>query len=184
MPDELLKKYVHLFTKQAPPGPILDLASGSCHNGIFLAQKGLKVICCDISAEALESAKKAAQGQGLDIDFWQVDLERKGINPLPEDFFAGIVVFRYLQRPLIPCIKKALKPNGIMMYETFTIEQPQFGKPHNPDYLLEPEELISWFRNWKVYHHFEGIIRNPSRAVEQIVCQRLKQQGQVERKET
>ncbi len=172
MPDDLLKKFAHHFTEQAPPGQILDLASGSCRNGIFLAQKGLKVICCDTSAEALESAKKAAHEQGVDIDIWQVDLERESINPLPEDFFAGIIAFRYLHRPLIPCIKKALKPSGILIYETFTIDQPKFGKPHNPMFLLKPGELLSWFADWEIIHHFEGIIQNPNRAAAQIVCKK------------
>ena len=174
MPNDLLKEYAHLFTRQAPPGPILDLASGSCGNGIFLAQKGLKVICCDISSEALEPVKEIANDQGLDVDLWQLDLERESVNPLPEDFFAGILVFRYLHRPLVPCIKKAIKPGGILIYETFTIEQPKFGKPHNPNYLLKPGELFSWFGDWNVLFHFEGITRNPSRAVAQIVCQKRK----------
>jgi len=172
MPDDLLKKYSHLFIDQAPPGPILDLASGSCRNGIPLAQKGLKVICCDISNGRLESAKKAAHEQGVDIDIWQIDLEREGINPLPEDFFAGVIVFRYLHRPLIPCIRKALKAGGILIYETYTIDQPKFGKPHNPMFLLKPNELLSWFADWEIIHHFEGIIQNPNRATAQIVCKK------------
>jgi len=65
-----------------------------------------------------------------------------------------------------------LQKGGILIYETFTLDQPRFGKPHNPDYLLEPGELRRWFEDWKIIHHFEGIKNNPVRAVAQIVCQR------------
>lgn len=170
--DSLVQEYVHLFMRESPSGPVLDLASGTCRNGLFLAQKGLKVVCCDISAEALECAKRIAAEQNLEITSWQVDLEQEGVNPLPDEHFTGIIVFRYLHRPLIPCIKKALKPGGILIYETYTIEQPQFGKPSNPDYLLKEGELLSWFEDWQVINHFEGIKDNPRRAVAHMVCRK------------
>ena len=108
-PAELLKSYQGLFIEGTINGPILDLACGDGHNGIFLAKKSLQVICCDASEEVLRSAKQLAAVQDVSITTWQVDLEKKETNPLAEDFYRGIVVFRYLQRPLISCIKKALK---------------------------------------------------------------------------
>ena len=104
---------------------------------------------------------------------WNVDLEQEGVNPLPDDRYGGVLVFHYLHRPLIPCIKKALKPGGILIYETFTIAQQQFGKPHNPAFLLRPSELYEWFNTWKVLHYFEGIKERPPRAVAQIVCRKV-----------
>lgn len=171
-PEELLVTYVSLFTESKLPGPILDLASGDCRNGIFLAERSLSVVCCDKSREALEQAKRLVLHKGVSIETWQVDLELEGINPLPEDFYGGILVFRYLHRPLISCIKKALKKGGILVYETYTTEQPQFGKPHNPDYLLKPGELYSWFNYWEIIHYFEGIKENPKRAVAEIICRK------------
>ena len=56
----------------------------------------------------------------MNVEFWQVDLEREGINPLAGLTLSAVLVFRYLHRPLIPCIMKALKRGGIVMYETFT----------------------------------------------------------------
>ena len=82
------------------------------------------------------------------------------------------MIVTYLHRPLIPCIKKALKQGGLLIYETFTIEQPQFGKPHNPAFLLRPQELFEWFNQWEVLHYFEGIKEGPRRAVAQIVCRK------------
>jgi len=171
-PAQLLLEYLDLFTEERLPGPILDVACGDGHNGIFLATKQLPVVCCDKSGETLDRARQLATEQGVNIELWQVDLEREAINPLPEEFYGGIILFRYLHRPLIPSIRKSLKGGGILMYETFTIEQPQFGKPHNPDYLLKPGELRAWFQDWRTIHFFEGIRDNPKRAVSQIVCRK------------
>lgn len=154
------------------PGPILDLASGDCHNANYLARWRLRIVACDKSEEALKRGRTMAAKLGVTLKTWQVDLEREGINPLPENSYGGILVFYYLHRPLIPCIRKALNQSGILIYETYTIDQPRFGKPRNPDYLLRPGELRQWFKDWKIIYYFEGIRPDPIRAVAQIVCQK------------
>ncbi len=171
-PAELLIAHSDLFTPETLVGPILDLAGGKGHNGLFLAKKGLPVVLCDVSEAALKCAKKSAQKEDLNVEILRVDLEKEGINPLDGNAYGGILVFRYLHRPLIPCIKKALKRDGILIYETFTLEQTQFGKPCNPDFLLKGGELKAWFRAWHIVHYFEGILENPKRAVAQIVCRK------------
>jgi hypothetical protein len=72
-------------------------------------------------------------------------------------------------------MKKALKKGGILIYETFTVEQPKFGKPHNPNFLLILGELGEWFEGWEIIHYFEGIKDNPKRSVAQIVCRKAAQ---------
>lgn len=171
-PAQLLLDHLSLLTDGGLAGPILDLACGDGHNGIFLAGKGLPVICCDKSREALDRVRGLAAESGVTIELWRVDLEQEGNNPLSEDFYGGILVFRYLHRPLIPHIRNALKKGGFLVYETFTIEQPKFGKPRNPDFLLKPGELRTWFEDWEIIHYFYGIKDNPKRAVAQIVCRK------------
>jgi SAM-dependent methyltransferase len=153
-------------------GPVLDLACGDGHNGIFLACQGIPVICCDKSPAALARADAAAAELGVAIQTWEVDLEQADTHPLPSASYGGILVFRYLHRPLIPDIRRALLPQGLLFYETFTIQQPAFGKPHNPDYLLKPGELLSWFEDWHILHFFEGIRSGPQRAVAELVCRK------------
>ena len=169
---QLLHDHAHLLTGSPLPGPVLDLACGDGRNGIFLATHHLPVICCDNSHAALDLARKSAAEHEVTVTLWQVDLEQEGVNPLPDDSYGGVLVFHYLHRPLIPCIKKALKQGGIFIYETFTIEQPTFGKPHNPDFLLRPKELFEWFEKWEVIHYFEGIKEDPRRAIAQMVCRK------------
>ena len=171
-PADLLVDFWHCLEKPGPAEPILDLACGDGHNGIFLAQRGFPVTCCDVSQEALDRARQTASKYGVEIELRHTDLEAEGGDPLPIDFYGGIVVFRYLHRPLIASLKKALKKWGILFYETFTVEQPKFGKPRNPDYLLKPGELLAWFRDWCIIHYFEGIRHGPRRAVGQIVCRK------------
>ena len=173
-PSSLLTQYWHFLVKAKLPGPILDLACGDGHNGIFLAQKGFIVTCCDISRESLMRAQKNASKHRVMIQLCQKDLELAGVNPLPENSYVAILVFRYLHRPLMSCIKKAVKGQGMLFYETYTVEQPKFGKPHNPNYLLNHGELLAWFQDWQVIHYFEGIKQSPKRAIGQIVCQKPK----------
>jgi hypothetical protein len=45
---------------------------------------------------------------------------------------------------LFPFLATALKPGGILIYETFGIGNERFGKPSNPDFLLEPGELLEF----------------------------------------
>ena len=171
-PAELLLERVGLFAAGALPGPVLDLACGDGHNGILLAERRLEVICCDISTEALDRARALAAEQGVTVSLWQVDLERHGMNPLPEDCYGAILVFRYLYRPLFPYIRKALRAGGLLVYETFTVEQTQYGRPRNPDHLLRPGELHQAFADWEILHSFEGVKENPRRAVAQLVCRK------------
>jgi SAM-dependent methyltransferase len=171
-PAKLLLDYWRLFSEGSAADPILDLACGSGKNGIYLAAKGCNVVLCDRSPEALESARQLASKSDVIVKFIQVDLEKPHTNPLPQDSYSGILVFRYLHRPLIPCIKKALNAGGLLMYETFTEEQRAYGKPHNPDHLLRLGELRSWFEDWEIIHWFEGFDPNPPRAIAQLVTRK------------
>jgi hypothetical protein len=54
-----------------------------------------------------------------------------------------IVVVHYLHRPLFPSIVGALRPGGVLVYETFTRAQAARGKPTNPAFLLEAGELLT-----------------------------------------
>ncbi len=170
-PDPLLVKFASLLEAENLEGPVLDLACGTGENGLYLAGLGLPVILADRSPEALEVARRSAADRRLPVRFWEVNLETSE-NPLQEEHYRAILVFRYLHRPLIPFIRRAIRKGGILIYETFTSEQPKYGRPHNPDYLLQPGELADWFRDWNVVHHFEGLLEDPRRAVAQIVCRK------------
>jgi SAM-dependent methyltransferase len=166
-PAALLREYGNLFAKEPPPGPVLDLA---CGNGIYLATVGVPVVLCDISEEVLSRARHLASELMVTPQFRVLDLEKEGPSPLGESIYGGMIVFRYLHRPLIPAIKASIRSKGVLIYETFTVEQIRYGKPTNPDYLLKPGELRQWFADWEILHYSEGIQPHPERAVAQLVC--------------
>jgi tellurite methyltransferase len=169
-PDDLILKHLDLFRQETIRGPVLDLACGNGHNGLFLATMGLEVVLADISEKALAQAAFMARKKGVEVQIRRVDLEQDGCNPLALERYGAILVFRYLHRPLIPWIREALVGGGILLYETFTMDQARFGKPKNPDHLLIPGELLAWFKEWEVIHFFEGILARPERSVARIVC--------------
>jgi tellurite methyltransferase len=169
-PASLLGAYWPLFKKAARLGPILDLACGRGQNGLYLATHGIPVILIDRSPVRLGEAGHLARQADVAVDIRQLDLERAGANPLEGLTAGGIMVFRYLHRPLVAALRQTLQTGGVLMYETFTRDQRQFGRPSNPDHLLQPQELKGWFEDWQILHYFEGLQKDPLRAVAQIVC--------------
>lgn len=162
----LLTQYAHLFTDN---DPVLDLASGRGRNGLYLHQKNIPTIFADRNRDALNTIKS---NQGITEDqIWHVDLE-SDINQLPSEKYQGIIVFNYLHRPLFTDIKRAIKSGGYLIYETFTVNNRQFGRPNRDAFLLQEDELNNEFSDWECMHYFEGIQTNPDRAIAQIVCRK------------
>ncbi|MFO8011573.1 MAG: class I SAM-dependent methyltransferase [Dehalococcoidia bacterium] len=153
-----------------PRGRALDVAMGSGRNAIYLAQNGFLVEGIDVSPELVDEARARAGEAGVSVSARVEDLER--IPFIEEEIYDLVICFNYLQRSLIPQLKNWMKPGGMVVYETFTIDQPRYGKPHNPDYLLKPNELLHWFMEFYVMRYREGIIDN-SRAVAGIIARKL-----------
>jgi len=151
---------------------IIDLACGEGRNGLFLAKKGLPVIFADHSESALQSVRYALNLAMNEGEIWPVNFEQDSVNPLANKQFAVALVFRYLHRPLMPVLLESIAPSGLVIYETFTVDNKQFGRPNRSDFLLKPGELKSYFSQWQVLHYFEGVLTNPDRAVAQIVCRK------------
>jgi len=156
----------------AARGPIVDLACGSGRNGLFLARMGVSVTFADRSQEALDGLAHQLRAERLPGETWQVDLESGAGNPLAGRHFAAALVFRYLHRPLMPHLAESILPGGIVVYETFTLRNTAYGRPHNPDFLLRPRELAEHFAGWATLHDFEGYLPDPDREVAQLVCRK------------
>jgi len=170
--DDLLQDHLELFSGLDRLLPILDLACGTGRNGLLLAERGHEVVFADKSATALESIDERLRKSGLPGRTWQVDLEQPGVNPFGKYKYSAILVFRYLHRPLFPALRDAVASEGLVIYETFTTRNIEFGRPRNPDFLLHPGELGLLFSDWGVIHEFEGLQKNPDRVVAQIVAQK------------
>jgi len=138
-------------------GVALDLACGLGGNALWLAERGLSVEAWDCSTVALEKLNLAAEQQGLSITTRHADLEE---TALPCASFDLIVVSGFLSRSLCPAIAGALRPGGLLAYQTYTQFKPAEGLhgPRNPDYLLAPGELLQLFSGLSpcVYREEQG----------------------------
>jgi tellurite methyltransferase len=146
---QVLRDYAHLLPRT---GRALDLAAGLGGNALFLAQQGLEVAAYDISAVGLERLGQLAAGQGVRVSAEARDVVR---HPPEAERFDVIVVSRFLERSLVPAIVRALRPEGLLFYQTFIREKAQPGGPSNPDYLLGTGELLALFRELRLLAYRE-----------------------------
>ena len=153
-------------------GRVLDLACGRGRHARLLASLGYRVEAVDRDAGALATLAGVPG-----IDTRQVDLEN-GAWPFAEPCFDGIVVTNYLYRPRLNDLLNTLKPDGVLIYETFMVGHASFGKPSNPEFLLQSEELLEVVKGRLNVVAFEqGRVDKPQPAMTQRLCARLVKAG-------
>jgi tellurite methyltransferase len=158
-PPALPSDFVRAVAERLPHGRVLDVACGSGRNALFFLARGDRVIGIDRSLESLGDLRRAT-GSTSSLQLVQADLEQL---PLPVGCFDVVLNVRYLQRSLAPALQRALRPGGMLVFETFLIEQLQRGHPRNPDFLLQPNELLHLFAGMRVLHYEEGLCRDGDR---------------------
>lgn len=153
-----------------PAGAALDVACGRGRNALFLAEHGRHVAAVDWSEAALDILEERAKASkipvrrilGIDetkqmtragIDLLRTDIETV---TLPANRYSLIVCVRYLQRSLFPQICRALRPGGMVLFETYTKAQLDFsGGPRDPAHLLNTGELRKAFAGLEVIFYRE-----------------------------
>lgn len=134
-------------------GNALDLACGLGGNALFLAKKGLQTSAWDISPVAIAQLELLATTQHLAIATQVVAVSA---SVFTQQQFDVIVVSRYLDRAITEPILQALKPGGLLFYQTFIIDKVNSIGPKNPDYLLRRNELLSLFDGLDVIYYQEN----------------------------
>ena len=162
MPSKWVVEHAALIRKG---GRVLDLACGSGRHAIWLAGLGYQVDAVDRDAQAV------AGMQGMpNINVSITDIEA-GNWPAAEQRYDGIVVSRYLFRPLLSALAAMLNPGGVLIYETFMLGNEHYGRPSNPDFLLLPDELKSVYAPLlNIYAFEQGKVDDPVPAVTQRIC--------------
>ena len=136
-------------------GRALDLAAGQGRNALYLVREGFEVEGWDRDEQGLDALSAKARACGLSIRTRVVDLERE--PSIPVETFDLVVVFYYLQRDLIPSIIQSLRPGGIVVYETFLIDNHvRFNHPRHREFSLEHNELLSLFSKLRILAYREG----------------------------
>jgi hypothetical protein len=69
----------------------------------------------------------------------QMDLDAPGVRAGSVD---AVVVVNFLDRRLFTEVTRWLRPGGILVWDTFLIDQREIGHPRNPSFLLARGELV------------------------------------------
>ncbi|OAI07431.1 methyltransferase type 12 [Methylomonas methanica] len=148
-PAEVLSLHQYLLPKH---GNALDLACGLGGNAMLLAESRLTVDAWDISSVALQLLQQQAAEKGLSITTRQCNISAETLTKQTYDV---IVICRFLDRTLCNAIMAALKPGGLLFYQTFTRNKLDQQGPSNPEYLLANNELLRLFSPLSVIFYQE-----------------------------
>jgi SAM-dependent methyltransferase len=160
-----------------PPGArVLDLACGSGRHALSAVRKGHRVLAVDRDADALarlraESASALDETSQGRLELRMLDLEQ-GPWTLPPGSFDAVIVANYLFRPRFALACGLLAPGGLLIYETFARGNEAWGRPSNPDFLLQQGELIARCQagGLAVIAYESGYVSDPKPAVVQRIC--------------
>lgn len=130
-------------------GLALDVAMGLGGNAAYLLGRGIKVVGLDISGLAARRAKEwLPELMAVQVDLTEFDL--------PSGKFDVIMNFYYLQRSLWDKYRRWLLPGGILVFETLTLDMLKYQPDIEPEYLLQPDELLTGFRDFEILEYREG----------------------------
>ena len=134
-----------------PRGVALDVAAGRGRNS--LARAGITVVAVDYSAEATRIL--AATARAADLAVWPVVANLDTFH-LKDESFDAIVNINFLDRALFPNFARALRPGGVLIADTFLIDQAAIGHPRDPRFLLGHGELRALAGGLEVEEYREG----------------------------
>jgi SAM-dependent methyltransferase len=159
-PSPWVARFAPLIT-----GNVLDIACGSGRHTRYFLSRGHRVCAVD------RDLSRMADLRGIEgLEMHETDLE-DGAGHLPNGRFDGVIVTNYLWRPLLPAIVASVADQGVLLYETFADGNETYGKPRNPDFLLQPGELLDAVRGQlQVIAYENGMTNDPRPAVIQRIC--------------
>jgi SAM-dependent methyltransferase len=142
------------------------LACGAGRHALYLARLGWSVTAVDSSAVAIDRLR--TQAEGLPLDARQANLET-GEFKIPPNTYHLVCDFYYLQRSLFALLRETLHPGGVFVGAIHLFDD---APGRNPNYLLHPGELRSFFDGWKVLYYSEGSQPRHSRKQARIIARR------------
>jgi SAM-dependent methyltransferase len=168
-PDPFLTWAFSAYLKPLFPrgGSALDLAGGAGRHAVWLAKQGWEVTLIDVSETGAELARQNAGPLASHIHLVIDDLTQFRAS---QTQFEVVLVFFYLQREIFPEIVKAVRPGGILLYKTYTLDQRKLpGGPRDASHLLAPGELVQLVSGMHVLHAKETVAE---KATAEIVARR------------
>jgi SAM-dependent methyltransferase len=146
-------------------GRLLDFACGSGRHCRLAAARGFRVLAVDQDRallDSIESKNIEARAEDLESGRWSFSAER----------FEAVVVTNFLHRPRLDLLAGLLLPGGRLLYETFAAGNQRYGKPSNPRFLLQPDELFLLARRCglRVLAFEQGFTDSPKPALIQRIA--------------
>ena len=152
-PSPFLVEHANLL----PAGRTLDLAAGSGRNAAFLAHRGHAVIAVDVSWQGLARVRQRARG----IACVQMDLD---VPAFRRGSIDAVVVVSFLDRRLFAEVSGWLRPGGVLLWDTFLVDQRSIGHPREAAFLLERGELVQRLRGtFDILATREGLVEERGR---------------------
>jgi tellurite methyltransferase len=148
--------------QRLPKGLALDIAAGRGRNALPMARAGIHVVAVDVSDEGIRALKTVVDTERLPIFPVIANLDNFSFG---NECFGAIVNVNFLDRALFPKFIRALKTGGVLLADTFLIEQAETGHPRDPRFLLKHGELrelmggldVEVYREGKVTYRDGGI---------------------------
>jgi len=141
----------------SPAATIVDLAGGTGRHAEALAKAGWRVAVVDFVPRAVAAAvARHARVEGVVAD--------ARLLPLRDGSIDAIICVSFLDRSIFPSLAAALRTDGILVYETFTLAHQDVVArggargPRNAAYLLEAGELPRLVAPLEVQVHDERLV--------------------------
>jgi SAM-dependent methyltransferase len=165
-PAEVLLRNAHLLPRG---GTALDLACGRGANALWLAgHTSLAVEAWDFSPVAIARLAEAAAARGLCVAAAVRDVVTR---PPAPDSCDVLVVTHFLERDLFPALRAAVRPGGLVLYQTFTREAVSSRGPSTPEWRLARNELLELFAGFVVRaYREEGTLGDTARGLRDVAC--------------
>lgn len=142
----------------------LSIADGEGRNSVWLAEQGLEVTAIEISAVAIEKARRLAAGRHVQVDFRQADMLAPGWPPaeLKGQFDWVVGIFIQFVGPewrerQFAVMKELTRPGGRILLQGYTPQQLDYrtGGPSAVENLYTPEILQEAFADWVIEEQVE-----------------------------
>lgn len=134
----------------------------------WFAEQGHEVTGIDRAPEAIEAAGCFGEAVPADIENASWPLTHSDHTRQ----FDAVIVTNYLWRPLFEVMVQSLTPGGVLIYETFAQGHETVGRPSNPAFLLQPNELLTAFKSLHIVAFEDGFLDHPARFVQRLAAVR------------
>ncbi len=155
---DVLELNLHLLPSQ---GKSLDLACGLGGNALRMAELGFDSHAWDLSDSAIHKVQEFAQERQLTLLTQQCDISQsESQDRMMAEGFDVIIVGHFLLRDIIQSLISALRPGGLIYYQTFVEESDNKSDgPQNSRFRLQKNELLNLFSGLTIrYYREEGLL--------------------------